>query len=315
MSLVTRLAPSPTGALHLGNARTFLVNWAMARTAGWKIVLRIEDLDTTRNKAGSVDLTLEDLRWLGIDWDEGPTFQSQRSDIYREAIEFLLARRLAYPCVCTRREIELATSAPHAEDASPIYPGTCRGRFTSVAAAGRSVGRGPAIRFAMPPRVVDFVDLCAGPQTFDLQTQLGDFVIGKAEGSAGYQLAVVVDDIAAGVTHVVRGDDLLDSTPRQMMIYESLLKSSLIPTYIHVPLVVGHDGKRLAKRHGDTRLAALRESGAPASRMLGLLGRWCGIVGQPVRSASEFADRFSLDRLPRRPIQVSDADLVFLSHG
>src|SRR5439155_13072096 len=208
--LVTRLAPSPTGALHLGNARTFLLNVLLARQNGWRIILRIEDIDSPRIKRGADQQAIEDLRWLGINWDQGPIYQTSRAAVYRDSIEHLLKIGVAYPCVCSRREVELAASAPHAEDGATVYPGTCRGLFGSVDEARKSSGREPAIRFAVPQGengVVAFIDEFAGPQRFDVARELGDFVIAKSDGTAAYQLAVVVDDAAMRVTHVVRGDD------------------------------------------------------------------------------------------------------------
>ena len=211
---VTRLAPSPTGALHLGNARTFLANWWMARRRGWRITLRIEDLDGPRVKTGADRAAMEDLRWLGIDWDEGPTYQSTRSAIYKAAAERLLSAGRAYPCICTRREVELAASAPHAEDGAAVYSGACRGRFETVDAARLRAGREPAIRFAVPDEAVEFIDGFRGLTSINPARELGDFVILKADGTAAYQLAVVIDDAEIGVSDVVRGDDLIDSTPR-----------------------------------------------------------------------------------------------------
>jgi len=215
---VTRLAPSPTGALHLGNARTFLANWLLARQSGWRVLLRVEDLDGPRIKAGADRQAMEDLRWLGIDWDDGPIYQSARIQLYSDAIERLLSAGYAYPCVCSRREVELAASAPHAEDGAAVYPGTCRGRFKSVAEARDAMGRGPAVRFALPPGVIHFNDEFSGPHSIDVSKRLGDFVIAKSETAPAelgdpaaraqwahaYQLAVVVDDAAVGVTDVVR---------------------------------------------------------------------------------------------------------------
>src|SRR3954447_1163354 len=248
---VTRLAPSPTGALHLGNARTFLINWMLARQNGWKIILRIEDIDGPRVKAGADTQAIEDLRWLGIDWDEGPIYQLPRMPMYRAAIEQLVEMKLAYPCICSRKEVESAASAPHAEDGATIYPGTCRGRFASIDEAKAASGKEPAIRFAVPDAVIEWTDLFAGTAAINPAHELGDFVIAKADGTPAYQLAVVVDDAAMGITNIVRGDDLLDSTPRQILLYEALGLSNRTPTYYHLPLVVGTDGRRLAKRHGD----------------------------------------------------------------
>jgi glutamyl-tRNA synthetase len=309
--MLTRLAPSPTGALHLGNARTFLVNWLLARQNSWKILLRIEDLDGPRIKPHSAQQAMDDLRWLGIDWDIGPVFQSARLQGYSAALQQLLAGGHAYPCVCTRREVELAASAPHAEDGASVYPGTCRGRFSSVAQASACAGRPPAIRFAVPDKAaentLEWTDGFAGPQRCRVADQLGDFVIAKADGTPAYQLAVVVDDLEGGVTHVVRGDDLLDSTPRQMLLYRALGKSSRIPVHYHLPLVVGTDGRRLAKRHGDTRISHLRQSKVGAPALLELLADWCGMPNATAASAGELLSSFSLSKMPTGPIVFDSA--------
>jgi glutamyl-tRNA synthetase len=305
---VTRLAPSPTGALHLGNARTFLVNWLLARQQGWRVLLRVEDLDGPRVKAGADQQAIDDLTWLGIDWDQGPVYQSTRADIYRAAVDRLLASGAAYPCVCTRREVELAASAPHAEDGAAVYPGTCRGRFRSVQEARAAAGREPAIRFAVSQGEVEFIDRVRGHVRTDPAKDLGDFVIMKADGTAAYQLAVVVDDAQAGVTDIVRGDDLIDSTPRQILLYRALGLSQRVPAYCHLPLVVGNDGRRLAKRHGDTRLSHYRQRGVTPGRLLALLARWCGMDVCEDTSAAKLVDRFDLARLPRQPIVFGAAD-------
>ncbi len=304
----TRLAPSPTGALHLGNARTFLINWILARQNGWRIILRIEDIDSPRVKRGADALAIEDLRWLGIDWDEGPVYQSQRLKKYRVALDRLIAQGDAYPCICSRREAQLASSAPHAEDASSIYLGTCRGKFSSPEQARRESGREPAIRFRVPDETIEFIDDFAGNVRCQVARELGDFVIAKADWTPAYQLAVGVDDAEVNVTHVVRGDDLLDSTPRQILLYRSLGWADSIPRYLHLPLVVGPDGKRLAKRHGDTRLATYRSAGVQAQRVLALLARWCGLASIKEITSDRMLRDFSLSRLPREKIvMTSDA--------
>jgi glutamyl-tRNA synthetase len=314
---ITRLAPSPTGALHLGNARTFLVNWLLARQNGWEVHLRIEDLDGPRIKPGAANLLLEDLAYLGLDWDVGPVFQSRRLGVYRAAIELLLQRGLAYPCVCTRREVDLAASAPHAEDGAAVYPGTCRERFASVAAARAQSGREPALRFAVPDRIVEFDDQFLGHRSFNVARELGDFVIAKADGTPAYQLAVVVDDLAAGVSEVVRGDDLLDSTPRQILLYEALDGADPIPHYTHLPLVIGTDGRRLAKRHGDTRIATYRSLGVGPQRLLALLARWSGMGDDPdaMRDARQLLADYRLQNLPRAPIVFTPEDDAWLRRG
>jgi glutamyl-tRNA synthetase len=313
MTQTTRLAPSPTGALHLGNARTFLINWLIARQRGWRILLRIEDLDGPRIKRGADAAAIEDLRWLGLDWDDGVIHQSQRRDAYAAAIHRLLERGLAYPCICTRREAALAASAPHAEDGAEVYPGTCRDRFVSVDEARAACGREPAIRFRVPAAPITFEDAFRGLVRFDdPPSQLGDFVIAKADGSAAYQLAVVVDDAATGVTQVVRGDDLVDSTPRQMLLYHALQLDMQIPTYTHLPLVVGSDGRRLAKRHGDTRLSYYRANGVPPQRVLGLLARWCGLDVGDEPSLEHLVKHFRLEHLPRERVVIKPGDESFL---
>ena len=216
--------------------------------------------------------------WLGIDWDEGPIYQTARAPIYHAAIEQLIEMKLAYPCVCSRKEVELAASAPHSEDGAAIYPGTCRGKYASIDEARSATGKEPAIRFRVPDERVEWMDLFAGTITTDPARELGDFVIAKSAPASGfptpaYQLAVVVDDAAMGVTHVVRGDDLLDSTPRQILLYRALGLPEEVPQYLHLPLVVGQDGRRLAKRHGDTRLATYRSLGVSSKRMLALDGQ------------------------------------------
>jgi glutamyl-tRNA synthetase len=312
----TRLAPSPTGALHLGNARTFLINWLLARQNDWRILLRIEDLDSPRVKSGADALLMDDLEFLRLDWDDGPIYQSSRQEAYAAAVKRLLDLKLAYPCICTRKEVDLAASAPHAEDGATVYPGTCRGKFDSVEAAAKTSGRAPAIRFAAPDQTIEFNDTFLGRQTFNVARQLGDFVIAKSDGTAAYQLAVVIDDLASGVDQIVRGSDLLDSTPRQILLYKALGATASVPTYCHVPLVTGSDGRRLAKRHGDTRLQTYREIGVKTSRLLALLAKWCGMdAGNSVEDPHDLVDRFRLEGLPREPIVFGEKDDAFLRGG
>jgi glutamyl-tRNA synthetase len=307
----TRLAPSPTGALHLGNARTFMVNWLLARRDGWRIILRIEDLDGPRVKAGADRQAIDDLQWLGIDWDEGPIRQSTRTGFYRQAIDQLIATGLAYPCICTRRETELAASAPHAEDGAAVYPGTCRGRFKSIAEARAAAGREPAIRFRVPEQAVEFNDDFAGPFRYEA-AKLGDFVIAKADGTAAYQLAVVVDDAEMQITDVVRGNDLLESTARQILIYHALNLAGRLPRWRHLPLVIGTDGLRLAKRHGDTRLDHYRQLGVAPQRMLALLARWCGVESADQLDMNRLRELFREETIPRRPVVFSPDDDAWL---
>ena len=288
----------------------------------------MEDLDGPRIKPGAARQAMDDLKWLGLNWDEGPIYQLPRLQLYNNAIEALLARGLAYPCVCSRREVELAASAPHAEDGAAVYPGTCRDKFASVAEARDAATREPALRFAVPrvgPGVVEYRDEFRGPQRVNVPRELGDFVIAKgvARGPNGgwpwapaYQLAVVVDDAAMGVTDVVRGDDLLDSTPRQILLYDALGLAARVPRYYHLPLVVGADGRRLAKRHGDTRLSHYRECGTPPGRVLSLLGRWCGVQippdARPADALQTMVQTFRLELMRREPTSFAQADDAWL---
>ncbi len=311
-----RLAPSPTGALHLGNARSFLLAWLSTRSRGGDLVLRMEDLDHPKVKPWASQQAITDLRWLGLDWDEGPDcggshgpyVQSLRRSCYREALERLLHAGLAYPCVCSRRDVECAQSAPQGGEDGLFYPGICRGRFPSYARAALALpdGRLPVWRFRSPQCVTGWVDAVSGPQREVVADTVGDFPLARDAEGAGYMLAVVVDDDAMGITEVVRGDDLLGATHRQLLLQEAL--GLRTPFYAHVPLVVAEDGRRLAKRHGDTRIATLRESGVPADRVVGILAWWCGWAdfGAHV-NAAELLPAFSFKKLSRSPAVLTDA--------
>ncbi|MEQ9461696.1 MAG: tRNA glutamyl-Q(34) synthetase GluQRS [Phycisphaeraceae bacterium] len=321
---VTRLAPSPTGALHLGNARTFLINWAMARRSGWRVLLRVEDLDGPRVKAGADRGAIEDLRWLGMDWDEGPVYQATDLGPYQAALDRLLAQRLIYPCPASRKEIEASLSAPHRGDHEVWYPGIHRPRSDAEWArvAEMAADRGLlsedawAWRVVIPDEEVEVVDGFAESVRVDVQAAVGDFVVASKAGLPAYQLAVVVDDARQGVTDVVRGDDLLEATARQRWLYRFLGWEDRLPDYVHVPLVVGEDGRRLAKRHGDTRVAFFRERGVSAERVIGLVAWWSGFLDErEVMSAEEFAGGFALDRLPRGAVTCTQEDVAWLLDG
>lgn len=301
-----RLAPSPTGSLHLGNARTFLLAWLSVRSRGGTLLLRIEDIDGPRVKPATVAQAIEDLRWLGLDWDGESVLQSDRLAHYAAAARRLCERGLAYPCTCTRREVEEAASAPHESgDDGPVYPGTCRGRYRDLEAAKAATGRDAALRFRVDVDTVPFVDRFVGPQPGRVA---GDFVIQKRDGGPAYQLAVVVDDAAQGVTEVLRADDLLPSTPRQLLLYRALGLTP--PTFVHVPLVVGGDGRRLAKRHGDTSLRHLRERGVQAEAVVGWLAASCGLRPVGTRcGVGELLRDFDLQRLPRAPFRGDEHGL------
>jgi glutamyl-tRNA synthetase len=308
MSLRGRFAPSPTGRLHLGNARSALLGWLQARAASGQFLLRVEDLDRARCRPQYVDDLMRDMEWLGLTWDGPVLFQSARDEVYRDALARLEQEGLVYPCFCTRAEIARAASAPHGlSEEGPRYPGTCA-RLSSAERSERSRTRTPAYRFRTPPGEVRFVDGLQGPYSQDVAAVVGDFVVRRNDGVASYQLAVVVDDAATGITHVLRGEDLLSSTPRQLQLYAALRLTA--PGFFHVPLVLGEDGKRLAKREGAFALAELRERGLPAQRVLGVLAAWSGLGdGGPV-SLEELVKRFRPEALPRAPVTAREQTLV-----
>jgi glutamyl-tRNA synthetase len=298
-----RLAPSPTGAQHVGNARTYLVAWLSARSRNAELRLRIEDIDSPRIKPGASDLILKDVRWLGLDWDGEPVVQTQRLPLYERALQTLRDAELVYPCTCTRSDIAQAASAPHVGDEGPAYPGTCSRRRAADADELR-VPFAWRFRFTEAPA---FVDEYRGPIALD-PAGLGDFVVWKSVGTPAYQLAVVVDDADMGITEVVRGDDLIPSTPRQLALFQALALTP--PAFVHVPLVVGPDGRRLAKRHGDTRLAALRAAGVRPEALIGLLAWSCGWLVRPEPiSLPQLLPLYRLEAIPREPFVLTSAQL------
>ncbi|QHT61444.1 tRNA glutamyl-Q(34) synthetase GluQRS [Paenibacillus lycopersici] len=308
-----RFAPTPSGLMHIGNARTALLAWLQARSAGGAFVMRMEDVDLTRSRTELAEQALADLRWLGLDWDEGPDVggayapytQSERIGMYEEALAALERSGRLYECYCSRAELAAVASAPHGLGSEgPAYPGTCRLLTPQQRAERRSL-KMPSLRFAVDAaESVRFDDLAAGPQTFPPAAG-GDFVVKRADGMISYQLAVVVDDAAMGITDVLRGEDLLDSTPRQLQLYEALGWAP--PRFAHVPLMYGSDGKRLAKRHGALSLAALRGSGIAPEKVVGWLAAVSGLIGkfEPVR-ASELAGHFRIDRVTKEDILITD---------
>ncbi|MEE2939392.1 MAG: tRNA glutamyl-Q(34) synthetase GluQRS [Planctomycetota bacterium] len=307
--VVGRLAPSPTGRLHLGHARSFLIAWWSARAQGGRVVLRIEDLDGERVKPGATDLVLADLAWLGLDWDGDPLLQTSRAAAHRDALDSLVQEGRAYPCVCTRREITEAASAPHGDPGEQPYPGTCRGRYASVEEARAATGRAPAIRLAVEPArgPVAFEDAIQGACAVDVIGAAGDFVIGRKDGQAAYQLATPLDDAHQAVTEVVRGADLVPSAGRQALVLDALGLHP--PRQAHVGLVHDADGQRLAKRAGALSLEELRASGVLPEQIAtwaaASVGR--GAAGPP-RPASAWIDGFTLEAVPPHAVELDPRD-------
>lgn len=307
-----RFAPSPTGPMHLGNARTALAAWLQARAAGGAFVLRVEDLDRTRVRAEHEARLLDDLAWLGFDWDEGPDRggphvpyrQSERAAAYDAAVASLLTRGHAFPCACSRADVTRAASAPHPEDEDgPRYPGTCRDQDpTAVAARARAHGREPSVRFHGGARA-PFDDLLCGRVDPLGAVGVDDFVLRRADGVAAYQLAVVVDDAAMAISHVVRGADLLRSTPRQLAVFRALGRAP--PAYLHVPLVLTPGGDRLAKRTRPWSLADLRRAGVDAETIVGALAASLGLCQPGIRlRPPDLVDAWDVARLPHEPAAV-----------
>ena len=307
-----RFAPSPSGRMHLGNLLCALLAWLSARAEGGRVVLRIEDLDTMRSPRSYADLLEDDLRWLGLLWDEGgssggpdgPYYQSERTALYQAALARLEEQGLVYPCFCSRAQLH-AAQAPHLSDGRVLYPGTCR-NLTAQEVAQQRQHRPPALRLRVPDETVSFVDRHLGPYSENLQWECGDFLIRRSDGVFAYQLAVVVDDAAMGVTQVVRGADLLSSTPRQLYLYRLLGLPA--PTFAHIPLLTAPDGRRRSKRDGDLDLGAIRRRLPGPEPLLGLRGWLCGLLErpEPVR-AQELVPLFSWDKIPKGDLPLPAA--------
>ena len=311
-----RLAPSPTGYAHLGNAWAFLLAWLAVRARKGVLILRLEDIDPQRSRPEFATALLEDLRWLGLDWDQGPDVggpagpyeQSRRTAVYADVLARLEAAGLTYPCFCTRKELRLLAAAPHVDDAGAPYPGICRELSAEQREALLRAGRKAAVRLRCAAERVDFVDALLGPQSFCLVECGGDFALRRSDGVLAYQLAVAVDDALMGVNQVVRGRDILSSTPRQIALLRLL--GYAVPSYAHIPLLLDGEGQRLAKRHQSLSLRVLRERGADPRRIVGLLARLAGLNprGWSVLPAELLPD-FALERLPGADQRVTDQDL------
>ena len=308
--MVGRFAPSPSGRIHLGNILCCLLAWLSVRQQGGQVVLRIEDLDTARCPRRYADQMEEDLRWLGLDWDQGPTvggpdgpyYQSGRTALYEAALDKLEKMDLVYPCFCTRAELH-AASAPHREDGQVVYAGTCR-HLTAAEAAEKAKRRAPALRLRVPEETWSFTDGHMGPYSEDLARDCGDFLLRRSDGMFAYQLAVVVDDAAMGVTEVVRGADLLDSTPRQLYLYHLLGLTP--PKFLHFTLLLASDGRRLSKRDADAGLDTLRDR-LTAAEVLGRLAYLAGFNPSAApKTAEQLLVDFAWDKVPREDIRIPE---------
>lgn len=300
MQQIGRFAPSPSGRMHLGNVFSAMLAWLSIRSCGGRLVLRIEDLDPDRCRPAYADTLKRDLEWLGLTWDTEQTPQSRRSEAYREMFSRLEEQGLIYPCYCSRTELH-AASAPHASDGTVLYAGTCRNLTPSERAAKT---KAPCWRVRVPDEDVSFTDGVQGEYTQNLAHGCGDFILRRADGVYAYQLAVVTDDAEAGVTQVVRGNDLLSSTPRQIWLQRQLGFPK--PDYYHVPLLVAPDGRRLSKRERDLDMGALRERYTPQA-LLGLLAHACGLLShsEAVR-ADELAKEFSWRMVRKENIVIAN---------
>ena len=290
-----RFAPSPSGRMHLGNLWAALLAWLAARSQGGQVVLRLEDLDPDRCTPAWCSQVMRDYQWLGLTWDNEPVYQSRRTELYREAFAQLEERGLIYPCYCTRAE-RLAASAPHRSDGTAVYDGRCR-RLSPAQRRELSQTRRPAWRIAVPEETVSFTDLLQGPVSQNLALECGDFILRRSDGVYAYQLAVVVDDAGMGVTQVVRGSDLLDSTPRQLWLQGQLGLPR--PAYGHIPLLLAPGGRRLAKRDRDQELGALQEK-YTAQELVGRLACLAGLIPEPAPMTPEaLIPLFSWSKLPK----------------
>jgi len=299
-SPVGRLAPSPTGLLHLGHARTFLLAFWHIRARAGRLLLRMEDLDGPRAEMRFADAALTDLEWLGLDWDGPALVQSTELPRLNAAVHALIDAEKAYPCVCSRGDIRNAQSAPHAGSPEPRYPGTCRGLYRSFAEAEQRSGRAAGARLLVPEGSVVIEDGVAGSSTWDVAREVGDFLIAKRDKAPAYQLAVVVDDHAQGVNEVLRGADLLPSSARQWHVQNALGLPH--PAWFHVPLVSDASGRRLAKREADLSLAELRAGGTDPRAIVAWAARSAGLAVSERVTPLEVTPLFHLGALPKEPV-------------
>ncbi len=307
--VVGRFAPSPSGRLHLGNVLCALLAYLSAKSIGGKALLRIEDIDTARCTAQNTQMLIDDLHWLGFEWDGGEDpadFQSARTTLYAQQLERLREKGLLYPCYCTRAQLH-AASAPHGSDGMPVYDGRCRKAMENGEAP--PADRAPAWRLRVPQRQIIFRDGLQGVYSEQLDTDCGDFLLRRSDGIFAYQLAVVVDDALTGVTQVVRGRDLLGSTPRQLYLYKLLGYTP--PDYYHIPLLLGADGSRLAKRDRALDIGALRQRFLSPEPLIGMLAYNCGILPRymPI-SIEKLLPLFRWEVIKREDIHLCDCGLL-----
>ena len=301
MKQLGRFAPTPSGRMHLGNVFSALMAWLSVRSMGGELLLRIEDLDTLRCSVENAEILRDDLRWLGLDWDYEQPCQSSRGGFYEEILARLREQGEIFPCWCTRGDLKNAPNAPHASDGHPIYPGTCRG-LTEEQRRDKFALRPPLWRLRVPEERVSFIDGHYGLYEENLARECGDFILRRADGVFAYQLAVVADDIDAGVTQVVRGRDLLSSTPRQLYLYRLL--EATPPRYYHVPLLTAPDGRRLSKRDQDLDMGILRQKFRP-EELLGALAHAAGFLEENTPcSAAELIPLFDWTKVPKEDIAV-----------
>lgn len=293
---IGRFAPSPSGRMHLGNALSAMLAWLSAKSKDGEVVLRIEDLDPSRSRKEYAEKIMEDFLWLGLFWDRRVEDQSTRGEVYGAVLEQLRNMGMTYPCYCTRDALH-AASAPHASDGRVIYAGTCRNMPEELHSLQT---KKPATRLILPDQEVSFEDGLQGYYAMNLQKEMGDIIVSRADGVAAYQLAVVVDDAYAGVTEVVRGRDLLSSTPTQCYLYDLLGHKR--PEFYHVPMLLAEDGRRLSKRDKDIDFAYLRQEFSP-EEIIGLLGYLCGLLPKWEKvSAGELAKEFTWEKVSKEDI-------------
>ncbi len=319
-SIRVRFAPSPTGHLHIGNVRTALYNWLFARNTGGTFILRLEDTDAVRSTEESVASVLEDLRWLGLNWDEGPEAggdrgpyrQTERRSIYHNYLKKLLNEGNAYYCFCTQEELEADRKAAQVAKRTYTYPGTCRHLSVEERNARIKEGRQPSIRLKVPPESTSFADIVRGPVSI-MGSQFGDWILARPDGSPTYNFAVVIDDALMGITHVIRGEDHLSNTPKQVLLYNAL--GFAMPRFAHISMVLGPDGSKLSKRHGDVSVDALRRRGfLPDAIINGLaLMGWSDAKGREVLSVNDLVESFDLGRAHKAAAVFDEAKLRYLN--